>query len=250
MDAWIDLARGPLFRISLAVCVLGLGYRLGDRGRPRSSVPGGAPATAAFRSATIAARHARLAAPACGCCARARSTASRRSLFHVGDPARAAVPRRARGLCSPERLPAGWPVLPAGVADVLTGRRIVALAALLVGRLGSAASRAPVAAPRTCSILVRAASRLAASACFVAAHPAWSPFGARSMLLAPHPARQPGPDPHADDQDRALRRSIPLTQLRRSSSAGTSRPRPAATWRWPWRRRTNRYEQRWRSSPT
>ena len=29
MDTWIDLARGPLFRISLAICVLGLGYRLG-----------------------------------------------------------------------------------------------------------------------------------------------------------------------------------------------------------------------------
>jgi nitrate reductase gamma subunit len=27
MDAWIALARGPLFRISLAICVLGLLYR-------------------------------------------------------------------------------------------------------------------------------------------------------------------------------------------------------------------------------
>ena len=28
MDTWIELARGPLFRISLAICVLGLSYRL------------------------------------------------------------------------------------------------------------------------------------------------------------------------------------------------------------------------------
>ncbi len=29
MDGWIDLARGPLFRIALAICVLGLAYRVG-----------------------------------------------------------------------------------------------------------------------------------------------------------------------------------------------------------------------------
>ncbi|MBC8425878.1 hypothetical protein H8E07_17340, partial [bacterium] len=29
MDTWIALARGPLFRISLAVCLLGLAYRFG-----------------------------------------------------------------------------------------------------------------------------------------------------------------------------------------------------------------------------
>ena len=28
MDAWIELARGPLFRIALTVMVLGLGYRV------------------------------------------------------------------------------------------------------------------------------------------------------------------------------------------------------------------------------
>ena len=27
MDTWIALARGPLFRVSLAICVLGLTYR-------------------------------------------------------------------------------------------------------------------------------------------------------------------------------------------------------------------------------
>ena len=29
MDTWIALARGPLFRIALTICVLGLCYRLG-----------------------------------------------------------------------------------------------------------------------------------------------------------------------------------------------------------------------------
>ena len=28
MDGWIEFARGPLFRIALTVCVLGLGYRI------------------------------------------------------------------------------------------------------------------------------------------------------------------------------------------------------------------------------
>ena len=30
MDTWIAFARGPLFRIALAVCLLGLAYRVGN----------------------------------------------------------------------------------------------------------------------------------------------------------------------------------------------------------------------------
>jgi nitrate reductase gamma subunit len=30
MDTWIDFARGPLFRVALAVCALGLAYRVGN----------------------------------------------------------------------------------------------------------------------------------------------------------------------------------------------------------------------------
>ena len=30
MDAWIALARGPLFRVALAACLLGLAYHLGN----------------------------------------------------------------------------------------------------------------------------------------------------------------------------------------------------------------------------
>ena len=38
MDTWIDWASGPLFRISLAICLLGLVYRLGSSlGQIRSS---------------------------------------------------------------------------------------------------------------------------------------------------------------------------------------------------------------------
>ncbi|MHC4816065.1 MAG: hypothetical protein ACYTFN_23625, partial [Planctomycetota bacterium] len=30
MDTWISFARGPLFRMALAVCLLGLAYRVGN----------------------------------------------------------------------------------------------------------------------------------------------------------------------------------------------------------------------------
>ena len=77
-------------------------------------------------------------------------------------------------------LPAGWPTLAPLAADVLTVACIVALGVLIAGRLGSATSRA-LSKPQ--DVLILAVLFLLALFGFFAAHPAWSPFDARVMVL-------------------------------------------------------------------
>ncbi len=178
MDAWIALARGPLFRISLAVFVLGLGYqvaetvlsaflawrRAGDR-----SLPVGAIARATARWVLPV----RLM--------RAHPLASVASVvFHA---AILLVPLFSLGHVALWRTGTSipWPVLPAGVADALSVAALVALAGLAVGRLSSRVGRG-LSRAQDLLVLVLLGGVVAAG--LLAAHPAWAPVDARAMLLA------------------------------------------------------------------
>jgi hypothetical protein len=177
-DTWIDLARGPLFRFSLAVCLLGLIYlaattavsialawwRAGDRKLP----------LAALARAT-----ARWIVPVR--LIRARPLYSVASLvFHAGI---LLVPLFSIGHVRlwQQRLPLPWPVLPAGIADGLSVAAVVALAAVLVGRWSSRVSRGMSRAQDVLVLLLLLAVALTG---VLVAHPTWSPVNARVVLLA------------------------------------------------------------------
>ncbi|MFZ5785114.1 MAG: hypothetical protein ACOY3Y_01620, partial [Acidobacteriota bacterium] len=138
IDGWIELARGPLFRLSLAVCLLGLGTILfttgvsivrswrsaGDRTLPigaivRTTLRWVAPVRLAkvrplYSVASIAFHAGLLLVP----------------LFSVGHV----------GLWQTDlRVP--WPVLPPALADTLAVAAAVALLGLLVARLSSRVMR-------------------------------------------------------------------------------------------------------------
>jgi len=177
MDSWIELARGPLFRVSLAILVLGLAYRFivalvqivkawsgaGDR-RVR---------TRAVARATLGWVFPRRLL-------RARPLYSVASLvFHVGI---LLVPLFLAGHVTllGGWLPSGWPTLSPLAAALPTAGCVVALGGLIAGRLGSAAARA-LSKPQ--DVLILAVLFLLVLFGFLAAHPAWSPFDARAMLL-------------------------------------------------------------------
>jgi nitrate reductase gamma subunit len=177
MDSWIEFARGPMFRVSLVILVLGLAYRFivalvqvvnvwrsaGDR-RVRTK------AVARATLGWILPRRLLRARPL-------YSAAS--FLFHVGI---ILVPLFLVGHVAllSGWLPAGWPTLGALAADVLTVVCIVALGGLLAGRLGSKTSRA-LSKPQ--DVLILAVLFLLMLVGFFASHPAWSPFDARVMVL-------------------------------------------------------------------
>jgi nitrate reductase gamma subunit len=177
MDSWIELARGPLFRVSLAILVLGLAYRFivalvqivqvwrsaGDRRVPTKAV---ARATLSW----IFPRRLLRARPL-------YSVAS--LLFHVGI---ILVPLFLLGHVAllSGWLPAGWPTLGPLAADVLTILCIVALGGLLVGRLASRTARA-LSKPQ--DVLILAVLFLLMLFGLFASHPGWSPFDARAMVL-------------------------------------------------------------------
>ena len=177
MDGLIEFARGPLFRIALTICVLGLGYRVvvlagqiaaawhraGDRRLPLGDI---AAATAGW----ILPRRLLHKRPF-------YSSAS--FLFHIGL---VVVPLFLAGHVAllSGLIPAWWPVLPTAVADGLTVVSLVALFALVAGRLGSRSSRA-LSRISDVFILVLLAGLLLFG--WWAANPAWSPFAARTMLL-------------------------------------------------------------------
>lgn len=177
MDSWIELARGPLFRISLAILVLGLAYRFivalvqianawriaGDR-RVRTKAVARATLGWIFPRRLLRARPL-------------YSVAS--LLFHAGI---LLVPLFLAGHATllGGRLPAAWPTLPPLAADLLTGACILALGGLIAGRLGWATARA-LSKPQ--DVLILAVLFLLVLFGFLAAHPAWSPFDARAMLL-------------------------------------------------------------------
>ncbi len=178
IDFWIDLARGPWFRFSLAVCVLGLGYlvvstavavvrawlRAGDRDLPLAAV---ARATARW---VVPVR-----------LIRTRPLYSLASVaFHAGL---LLVPLFSLGhvaLWQPA-LGIPWPVLPAGAADALSLAAAAALAGVLAGRWSSRTVRG---LSRPQDVLVLLLLLAAVTTGVLAAHPAWAPVDARALLLA------------------------------------------------------------------
>jgi nitrate reductase gamma subunit len=177
MDGWIVLASGPLFRIALLVCVLGLAYRVwvatyqigrawwraGDRVLP----------TGAIRRATAAwLVPVRLL--------RARPLYSAASLLaHAGI---LFVPLFSLGHVNLWRqdFAVPWPTLTPVASDALAIVAAIMLAALLVGRLASRASRA-LSTTQDVTVLLALFALVASG--LAAAHPAYSPFAARAMLL-------------------------------------------------------------------
>ncbi len=178
MDGWIALAKGPLFRICLAFCLAGVGYRLaltlwqirtawrraGDR-----ELAGGAIARATLGWLVPL----RLL--------RARPFFSAASvLFHAGillvplfHPAHMALWQPGGGW-------AWWPRLPAAAADALALVAVVALAGVLVGRVAAAASRDLTSAADVLLLLLLLG--LTASG-YAAAHPTGAPGDPRALLL-------------------------------------------------------------------
>jgi nitrate reductase gamma subunit len=177
MDGLIDFARGPLFRLSLTICILGLGYRIavvaaqiaaawhraGDRRLPIASVVS---ATASWLMPVRLWRSRPF-----------YSTAS--VLFHLGV---VVVPLTLAGHVAllGGLLPAWWPILPQQAADIVTVVAMVALATLLVGRAGSSASRVLTRASDVAVLVVLLGLLLFG---WWAANPAMSPFAARTMLM-------------------------------------------------------------------
>jgi len=177
MDTWIALARGPLFRIALAICVLGLGYRLGValwqivsswRRAGDRTLPG----KAVFKATVKWVLPVRLL--------RLRPVYGLASLlFHLGM---LLVPLFYVGHVNLWRssLPIAWPTLGPGLADVLSLAAIVGLSLILLGRLLVAASRDLTTGEDVWILLVLLV--LAASG-YWAAHPASSPIAPRGVLL-------------------------------------------------------------------
>jgi hypothetical protein len=177
VDTWIELARGPLFRIALAALLIGLAYRLGsaasqvilawrragDRQLPLRSV------VTATLSWLLPVRLLRQR-PLYGIAS---------LLFHVSI---IALPLFLAGhvvLVQPS-LPFAWPRLPGGVADTLSVVAFLALGAVLVGRLAVRTARVLT---RFQDVAVLALLLFLVGFGFLAAHPALSPFPARTMLL-------------------------------------------------------------------
>jgi nitrate reductase gamma subunit len=177
MDTWITLARGPFFRIALAICVLGLGYRLavalwqiysswrqaGDRRIPVRAV---FKATVKWMLPT----HLLRLRPVYGLAS---------LMFHLGI---LLVPVFFAGHVRlwQASIPVAWPMLGPGLADTLTLAAIAGLLMILLGRLLITASRDLTTSEDVWILLVLLV--LAVSG-YWAAHPTSSPFGARGMVL-------------------------------------------------------------------
>lgn len=177
MDAWIALARGPFFRFSLAVCVLGLALRVGlelyrvitawrqagDRDLPTSTL---------WRTTLAWLVPVRLL--------RARPVYSVLSfVFHAGI---ILVPLFFAGHVAlwQSSIPLAWPTLPPIAADVLTLAAAVAILGLLVARAAAPASRALTGAH---DVGILALLFVVAVSGWVAAHPRFAPVDARLVVL-------------------------------------------------------------------
>jgi nitrate reductase gamma subunit len=177
MDTWIELARGPFFRISLAILILGLGYRFGVaiaqvvtswRQAGDRKVP-----TKAVAAATLGWLFPRRLL-------RAKPLYSIASvLFHVGI---LLVPLFLIGHVTllQRWIPGWWPRLGPVTADTLTVVCLLALGVLIGGRLSSKTSRH---LSKPADVLILAVLFLVVLFGFFSSHPAWSPFDARTMLL-------------------------------------------------------------------
>jgi len=173
----IEFARGPLFRVAITICVLGLGYRI--------VVMAGQIAAAWHRAGDRRLPLADIAATTLGWLVprrlwRKRPLYSSASvLFHVGL---VVVPLFLAGHVAllAGVLPRWWPVLPGPVADTVTLIALVALLGLILGRVGSASSRA-ISRVGDVLILVLLFGLLLFG--WWSVNPAFSPFASRTMLL-------------------------------------------------------------------
>jgi nitrate reductase gamma subunit len=177
MDAWIELAKGPLFRISLTVCVLGLAYRLGNTlwqiyGCVRRAGDRRYDPKAVVRAAMNGILPFRLF--------RARPLYTLATFgFHVGI---LLVPLFYVGHVTlwQSSLPLAWPTLGPLASDVLTLIAIAGLAAVLLGRLLIRSSR-ELSSRQDVAILLFLLVLVASG--YWASHAASSPFDPRAMLL-------------------------------------------------------------------
>lgn len=176
MDQWIDVARGPMFRVAITIFVLGAVYRVsvmvvqavrawrraGDRRLPWAEV---ATVTASWLLPVRMIQRR----PAAGLASLALHLGVVIApLFLAGHVALLLGPGSA------------WPTLPAVAADVATVLGVAGAFALIALRLASRTGRALTRTAHVVQLLVLAAT-LAAG--FVAAHPLMSPVGARAALL-------------------------------------------------------------------
>ena len=177
MDLWIDIARGPLFRIALAITILGLGYRI---------VVAVVQIATAWRRATDRQLPGLdIAAATLGWLVPIRLLRSRPAysvasfVFHLGV---IVVPFFLAGHVAllAGILPRDWPTLSPSLADLLTLSCLAALAALVVGRLAVRPARK---LSRTQDIVILAVLLLTLLFGYLAAHPTQSPLSARTMLL-------------------------------------------------------------------
>lgn len=175
MDTWIALARGPMFRVALAACLLGLAYHLANtvwmlvqshRRSTDKELALGTVFGTTFRSllplrqrrpiqtlASVAFHAGILLVP----------------LFYVGHVT----------LWQPH-LPIPWPTLGPAASDVLTLAALAGLATLLLWRLLVRTSRELTTAADVAVLLLLLVTTASG---YWAAHPASSPAAPRTMLL-------------------------------------------------------------------
>jgi hypothetical protein len=178
MEAWIDFASGPLFRISLAVVVLGLLYRIG--------VIVGQIAKSWARANNKDIPVGKIALNTLKWTFPVRLFANRpifsaaSVLFHVGI---ILVPLFTIGHVAPLRpwLPGWWPALSPGLTEFLTLLAIVMLAVVMVARLGNQRSRELT---YTSDVVLLVVLFCLMGSGYLAARPELNPVGGRGMLLA------------------------------------------------------------------
>jgi nitrate reductase gamma subunit len=175
MDAWIALARGPMFRVALAACLLGLAYHLGNtlwmiRQSHRRSTDKDL-SLGAVLAATLAGllpfRQRRPVQTIAGVAFHAGILLV--PIFYVGHVT----------LWQPS-FPLPWPTLGPAVSDALSLAALAGLAALLLWRLLVRTSRE---LSTTADVAVLLLLLAVTASGYWAAHPASSPAAPRTMLL-------------------------------------------------------------------
>jgi nitrate reductase gamma subunit len=178
MDHWIAFARGPMFRVSLAICLLGLAYRLGNTlwQIHRSYRQSG---DRRLQKRTVLKATVRGLLPFR--MFRVRPLYTLASVgFHLGI---LLVPLFYVGHVTlwQGSVPLAWPTLGPAASDALTLVAVAGLVFVLLGRLLIRASR-DLTSREDVGILLFLLCLVASG--YWAAHAASSPFDARGMLLA------------------------------------------------------------------
>ena len=175
MDAWIALARGPLFRVALAACLLGLAYHLmntlwmivqSHRRSTDKDLALGA-VFAATLGSLLPLRRRRPLQTIAGLAFHAGILLL--PLFYVGHVT----------LWQPH-LPLPWPTLGPEVSDILSLAALAGLAALLLWRLLVRTSRELTTTADVTVLLLLLGVTVSG---YWAAHPTSSPAAPRTMLL-------------------------------------------------------------------